>query len=415
MHLNNPLAHRIAERIKSSSVRGTRGSTGVSAEEVRCISFHDYMAMCLYDERDGYYQSGRVRLGRSGDFYTSSAVGTIFGEKLAAYISALMGAYRNQAAVAEWGAGTGRLSAQLRATWQRQAHPWLSDLNYAIVDANPVHLKAAKQLMGRSGCETLSNSSQVTEGIQQSVALSASLEPCQQPLFLTPDQATGWLHGLAASSSQLKPVIVVANELLDAFPVHRVAWVDNQLWELGVALSNNSFTTVYMEPSSPLLLASLEADGLQLREGQETEINLAAESWLAQMSEQITEGALVIIDYGHEAGELRAEHRMRGSLLCYSKHLAHDDPYLMPGEQDITAHVNFTACKRAAEASGWKVASFMTQKEFLIEQGVLHDLMSHADTNPFSEIARHNRSIRQLLLSDQMSETFKVLTLHKVK
>jgi len=405
MHLNSPLTHRIAKRIKASSYIGTRWSPDGSSEVAGCISFHDYMEMCLYDEREGYYQSGRVRLGRSGDFYTSSAIGTIFGEKLASYISALMGTFGDQAAIAEWGAGTGRLSAQLIAAWQREAHAWLPALNYALVDANPVHLSAAKQWMDQSSSEALSHSSRATGARKRLL----------DPYFLTPDEAKGWLQALACSSPQPKPVIVVANELLDAFPVHRVVWKGNQLWELGVALLNNSFTTVYMEPSSPLLLASLEADGLQLCEGQETEINLAAERWLSQMSEQITEGALVIIDYGHEASELRAEHRMRGSLLCYSRHLAHDDPFLMPGEQDMTAHVNFTACKRAAEASGWKVASYMTQKQFLIEQGILHDLMPHADTNPFSETARHNRSIRQLLLSDHMSETFKVLTLHKVK
>ena len=120
------------------------------------------------------------------------------------------------------------------------------------------------------------------------------------------------------------------------------------------------------------------------------------------------------MDYGHEAQELTAAHRMRGTLLCYKDHMAHDRPFMAPGEQDITAHVNFTACRLAAEQAGWQMIYYDTQKQFLIDQGVLQDLSSHDGLNPFSEAAKRNRSIRQLLLSDNMSETFKVMVLERM-
>ena len=106
---------------------------------------------------------------------------------------------------------------------------------------------------------------------------------------------------------------------------------------------------------------------------------------------------------------------MKGTLLCYKDHIAHDDPFQFIGEQDLTSHVNFTACRRAAEKSGGR--SFITthKKQFLIDQGIWNDLLAHDGSNPFGEEARRNRSIRQLLLSDGMSESFKVMILKKTR
>ena len=106
---------------------------------------------------------------------------------------------------------------------------------------------------------------------------------------------------------------------------------------------------------------------------------------------------------------------MNGTFLCYRNHIAIDDPYHQLGEQDMTAHVNFEWCKEAAEQSGFQQIELMTQKQFLLDQGIMQWLQEHDGKDPFSATARNNRSIRQLLLSDGMSELFKIMTMHKTK
>jgi SAM-dependent MidA family methyltransferase len=347
------------------------------------------MAMCLYDDEYGYYRSGKVRIGKQGDFYTSSAVGSVMGDKLAAYAAGLIESFGGAADSAEWGAGTGRLSRHILAAWKRAGHEWLHLMTYAIVDGNPVHLAEA----------------------ERELRLDDTAESLAEVRCLTESEAE-------ALEWRRRPVIVFANELLDAFPVHRVKRKNGQLWELGVSCSEGlesggAFRYVYMPLSDERIRQSLYQSGINLAEGQIVEVNLAAEDWISAMSGRIERGALILIDYGHEAPELTAPHRMHGTLLCYRNHIACDNPLENPGEQDITAHVNFTACRRAAEASGWTVDYYATQKRFLVDQGVLDDLTAHDGRDPFGDSARRNRAIRQLLLSDGMSETFKVMTLVK--
>ncbi|BBH21241.1 SAM-dependent methyltransferase [Paenibacillus baekrokdamisoli] len=389
MHHSEQLRTRIAARIKLEGAAGMK--LGAHSEQVRCLTFHDYMAMCLYDPDYGYYQSGKVRVGKTGDFYTSSAVGSIMGEKLAGYIAQQVEGYGGCADAAEWGAGTGRLSHQIIHEWEQAGHEWIKQMNYSVIDGNPVHLEEA-QRVGKQ------------EGRPLRLAGLRYMLPKET-------EACDW---------QAKPTILLANELLDAFPVHRIVKREGQLWELGVTFmeeelrsEGGTFQYAYLPLSDPLIEESLRADGIHLREGQELEVNLAAERFIDWMADRIAEGMFIIVDYGHEAVELSASHRMRGTLLCYKDHRAHDDPFQFIGEQDITAHVNFTACRRAAEKAGWQVIYYDTQKQFLLDQGLLGDLTAHDGSDPFGEAARRNRSIRQLLLGDSMSESFKVMVLQK--
>jgi SAM-dependent MidA family methyltransferase len=154
---------------------------------------------------------------------------------------------------------------------------------------------------------------------------------------------------------------------------------------------------------------------LTFKEGQVAEINLHAAQWIRTVGDAIHDGRTIIIDYGAEANELYAAHRMRGTLMCYRRHQAYDNPFIYAGEQDITAHVDFTACIDAASTAGFTSTKLQTQRDFMVEQGILEKLQNHFDLNPFSEAAKKNRAIRQLLLSDQMSELFKVLILTKDK
>ena len=230
---------------------------------------------------------------------------------------------------------------------------------------------------------------------------------------MKPEEAEAYL----AREGEERFTAVIANELLDAFPVHRVVRRNGRLWELGAAAAEvgagAAFRYVHMPLSDERIEAALLRDGMELREGQIAEVNLEAERWIAKLGGLIRQGCLTLIDYGHEARELAAPHRMRGTLLCYRDHIARDEPFLDPGGQDITAHVNFTACMAAGAEAGWATRYYGTQKRFLVDEGLLADLAEHDGSDPFGEAARHNRAIRQLLLSDAMSETFKVLVLDK--
>lgn len=386
--------HRLINRI--ADIIESEGLHAMSAEGESCkaIPFSRYMGMCLYDEQEGYYRSGDVRTGRQGDFYTSGAIGGIMGQMLARYIHRAAARNEGLSVIAEWGAGAGAMTAQMLEAWGKDQSEWLRHVDYKVVDDHPLHLEAARQRI---------------EPILQMVDGGALRS-------LTYENAQEAIDNLDKIAEH-RHYIIAANELIDAMPVHRVVKRDGKLLELGVSRSENDdgiqFKWAYMPLSSNAIAQSIEADGIPIAEGQETEVNLAAEQWLAMIGDIVRSGMLILIDYGHHAEEYRAPHRMNGTMLCYKQHIAHDDPFASPGGQDITAHVNFTALRRAAEEAGWSVAAETTQLQFLIDQGVLDLLRSHQDRDPFSETAKRNRAIRQLLLSDGMSETFKIIVMTK--
>ncbi|MBP1992813.1 class I SAM-dependent methyltransferase [Paenibacillus eucommiae] len=369
---------------------GSKELTKVIAERIcastlKAIPFRDYMELCLYQEPFGYYRNSAIKIGKEGDFYTSSSVSPLMGEMIASYLIKQWRAHFDQVErifVVEWGGGNGRLALHVLDELREQEPQLYKRLAYTMIESSSYH-----------------------RGLQQETLLAhtgkVNYLDEQDWLQAVPDQG----------------VFVLANELLDAFPVHRICLL-NGLWhesyvsweeeqgsfkELWLPLQEGRLLT-YISQYKPLSV---------LLEGQIAEINLAAMDWIGSVARRIGEGQLILIDYGDTAEELYAGHRMRGTLMCYRKHLAYDDPFIYVGEQDITAHVNFSACVAAGEAEGMTALKLQTQREFLVEQGILEKLMNHFDPDPFSPVAKKNRGIRQLLLSDQMSELFKVLILTK--
>jgi len=386
--LSETLTARITDAIQ------TEGIPARTEDGRACLAvpFSRYMALCLYDERFGYYRSGGVRTGRGGDFYTSGAIGGIMGRMWARFLHRAASACSEPPVVAEWAAGAGAMTSVILAAWSEQEPDWLRRIDYWAVDDHPQHLASARELAqsalaGSTGPRTLH--------------CAGSVEA---------------MNGLSALRRE-RPVLIAANEFIDAMPVHRVVRLDGKLMEIGVGIregaESSSFRYAYMPLSTPELASSIEADGVPLAEGQETEINLAAGQWLAELGAAVQSGMLLLADYGHEAAEYRADHRMKGTLMCYRRHVAHDDPFLAPGEQDMTAHVNFTALRRAARQAGWSAAYEATQLQFLLDQGIMELLADHDGSDPFGEKAKRNRAVRQLLLSDGMSETFKIVVLTK--
>lgn len=382
--MDNPLAASISSKIDNSVTTGWYVDSEGRQRSVPCISFLQYMSDCLYDAKYGYYRSGPVRIGKDGDFYTSSAIGRVMAEVLSGYVIEYGHAAGKPLQLIEWGAGTGRLSSQLAAAGRKRSKDWDKQFTSILIDDHPQHAVAAREAFEASG------------GNGDAMPLIASSDAAWE---------ADWLR---------QPSLVLANELLDAFPVHRVQLVDGQLVELGVAGKvEEGFYYVHMPLTDIRIKDWLKRDGIELREGQQTEVAAPAADWLKRLGTRMDEGRVIVIDYGHETNEYAAEHRMYGTLMCYWRHQASDSPFDHIGEQDITAHVPFTFIRHAAEESGWKVICYMTQKQFLAEHGVFELLQNHYDPDPFSETARMNRAIRQLMLSDQMSETFKVMILDK--
>jgi SAM-dependent MidA family methyltransferase len=344
------------------------------------ISFRDYMAECLYHPEWGYYSSNREKIGREGDFYTSSYVGEWMGRILAQYAAKHTSEGASPLIISEWGGGTGRLAKQLMDALKEQHETIYERVTLYLVEHSAKHRQA------------------------QSEAL---IEHHSKTIPMTAEQ---WF-----AKSFNGQMIVYSNELLDAFPVYRVKQAEGQLMEIFVEWNESAgcFQDVLEELQSKELVAALLEEPIELHEGQEAEINTEARMWIKQVGKKMDKGCLITIDYGDQAEELFASHRLKGTLMCYYQHTASDEPYVRIGNQDITAHVNFTSCIRAGQEAGFSNYSFQTQRAFLVENGILDYLQDHYSSDPFSKQAKQNRAIRQLLISDQMSELFKVLVQFK--
>jgi SAM-dependent MidA family methyltransferase len=348
------------------------------------ITFREFMNLCLYQEPYGYYRRSAAKIGPEGDFYTSSSVGTIMGEMIAEYVMKIWESHYAKIlpfTIVEWGGGNGRLAVQLLDQLQHASPMLYKGMHYIMIESSSYHQKLQEETLHRHAGQV----SWMTEE----------------------NWYTSKPHGTS---------IILANELLDAFAIHRirrkhgqieenwVGWDDQkgEFTEHWLPLQNEEVRTYVIEEMMDFLL-----------EGQIAEVNLESKKWISRMANELDRGQLIVIDYGDVAEELYAEHRMLGTLMCYRKHQAHDNPYEYVGEQDITAHVNFTACMHSALLAGLKDIKLVTQRQFLIDQGILNKLQNTFGLDPFSPEAKRNRSIRQLLISDSMSELFKVFIAHR--
>ena len=289
------------------------------------ITFARFMERALTEPGLGYYATSDERPTRAGDFLTAPELHPLFGRCLGRQLTQVWERLGSPTicVVREWGAGRGELARSvrdgLRADSSRLAE---------AVDWQPVDL------------------------------------PARHP-------------GVAGSVEG----VILANEYLDALPVHRVAWRDGRLLERYVTWRGGWFDWVDDEPSTPLLAAHLQADGVALSEGQLAEICLAAPRWVMEASGQLERGVLLIIDYGHPAGDLYGPRRLAGSLVTYREHAAGVDPFRAVGRQDITAHVDVTALELAAAAAGLTALGSTSQALFLAGLG-LGDLLSDLGRDP---------------------------------
>lgn len=353
------------------------------------IPFDEYMALCLYHPSYGYYMSENVKLGKDGDFYTSASIGDILGMILAHYFVNVVWQQEDDhigLELVEWGGGNGQLAKQILDTLRQEHASYYERVCYTCIETSEYH-----QHLQRQTC---------VEHLQRMRWLNES------------EMVRIWKKKQDQST-----YVIFSNELLDAFPV-KCAVREGHTWhELYVAWQKETDKPQWIPTHlSEELACYLQPYADFGEEGLHIEVSLKGIDWYRRITSAMPAGSTILtIDYGDVREELWASHRMRGTLMCYYRHQAHDDPFLHIGKQDITAHVNFSDLIKAGDENRLITVMFDTQKQFLVQAGILEHLQNHDIADPFHPVVRRNRAIRQLLLSDGMSELFKVLVQQKAK
>jgi SAM-dependent MidA family methyltransferase len=345
------------------------------------IPFVRFMELALYHPQYGYYmrQSDGVDhgpIGWSGDFYTSSDVHPILGRAIAAQarqMDKLLGC-PTPFTIVEMGAGKGLFARDCLAAIHAEQDEFASRVRYVLIEKSPA----------------------MREWQRQNLA----------PWFNKPGLVT-WVEGLDGLAAQSVTGLFFSNELIDAFPVHRVQVTAGRAEELYVDYRDGRFVNCL----KPLSTAKLDQYLAQLNptwpEGYRTEVNLLAMDWMEQVARRMDRGFVLTIDYGHTAQDLYGPERMDGTFLCYFQQQTNEDPFIRVGEQDMTAHVDFSSLASVGEAQGLHVTGFTNQMSFLMGLGVEEMIGALELESPEFLAAIH------LLKPNGMGSTFKVLVQHK--
>ena len=341
-----------------------------SAESGGCLGFDHYMEMALYGPGLGYYTAGRRKFGQEGDFITAPEISPLFARCIAHALRPVLRVC-DAPVVVEFGAGSGKLACELlRALQALDALPE----RYLIMELSP-ELRARQQALVR----------------EQLHGLSERVE---------------WLDRLPQAGIE---GAVVANELLDAMPVHRFRMAESGLEEQCVACEGGELRAGWMPARRPLQEA-VDRLGLELPSGYISEINLRLQPWIGELGRLISRGAALLVDYGYERRDYYSPDRNSGTLLCHYRHHANTDPLYLPGMQDITAHVDFTAVAEAADSAGLAVSGYTSQAAFLLGCGIeqmLEGMAQKQDAEWFALV----EGFKRLVLPTEMGERFRVMAL----
>lgn len=339
------------------------------------ISFNDYMATCLYHPEYGYYTRSRERIGKGGDFFTSSSVHALFGRLIARQMVQMAEVLGDGTfSIAEQGAGEGHLALDILDALEQETPQLYARLNYRLVEISADNRARQRQRLDRH-------------------------------------VAAGRVSWCAEEDLAGFRGCVLSNELLDAFPVHLVEMTANGLSEVYVVTSGDGFAEELRPLSDSAIENHLRALNVILPPGYRTEINLEAPRWIHRIGEAIERGFVLTIDYGYPAAELYAPHRHAGTLMCFHRHTSNDNPYDHVGSQDITAHIDFTSLERAGLDVGLEPLYFGEQYRFLMALGFLEGLieLQAAERDPRKAQALR-MTLKNLILPDGgMGDTFKVM------
>jgi SAM-dependent MidA family methyltransferase len=355
----------------------------ISSEIARAgpIPFVRFMELALYHPQFGYYMrqpdgADHERIGWSGDFYTSSDLCAILGRAMAVQarqMDELLG-HPSPFTIVEMGAGKGLLAHDCLAAIHAGQDDFASRVRCMLIERSP----AMRELQRRNLARWLSKPGLVT-----------------------------WMEDLSGLYPESVTGLFFSNELIDAFPVHRIQVTDGQTEELFVDFRDGSFVSCPKPLSTSVLARSLQQLNAAWPEGYRTEVNTHALDWMEQAARRMDCGFVVTIDYGHTAQDLYGPDRKDGTFLCYFRQQTSDDPFIRVGEQDMTAHVDFSSLASAGEKQGLHVTGFTNQMSFLMGLGVEDMIGELQPESPEFHAAIH------LLKPNGMGSTFKVLIQHK--
>ena len=338
------------------------------------IGFDEYMQLALYEPGLGYYSSGTQKFGEQGDFITSPEVSPLFAQTLARPIAALL-SKMNKANILEFGAGSGKLAADLLIALEKQT---CLPEKYLIIELSADCQQRQQQTIN-----------------EKCPHLAGRVE---------------WLNCLPETKIN---AVVLANEVLDAMPVKRFKLRDEIIFELGVECDNQQLNLSYRNANTALE-KNIQALDIKCLSKYDycSEINLNIKPWINALSECLNKAAIYLIDYGYPRSEYYSEDRHMGTVIGYYRHRSMDAPLWYPGLQDLTAFVDFTAVAEAAIDCGIDVDGFTSQGNFLINCGLSHIV---ENTQSDTEVQRLSlaQQMKTLSLPGEMGERFKVLGLSK--
>ncbi len=355
----SPEAREHSDRV-AEHIRGEISASG------GWISFARYMELALYAPGLGYYSAGSRKLGKAGDFVTAPEISPLYGQTLARQVKQVLDAGFDE--VLEVGAGSGALAATLLEELERAGR---TPRNYLI-------LELSADLRERSR-DTLAS---------------------RVPHLL---ERVAWLNRLPPAFSG----VVLGNEVLDAMPVHVVRTQGGRVEEGGVGVRSDRLDWSWRLASGGPLDA---ARALKLPEGFRTEIQLAARGFMRSLAGVLEKGAALFVDYGFPEKEFYHPQRKDGTLMCHYRHHAHADPFFLPGLQDITSHVDFSAIAASARSGGLELLGYTGQAQFLVNCGIT-EVMSRTPPEDEARFLPFANQANRLMSPAEMGELFKVIAL----
>ena len=345
------------------------------------IPFYDWMQAALYDPEQGYYcREDLEKWGRGGDYRTSPERSVLYAATFARYFTER---YLTLGSPSEWtvveaGAGSGDFAEIVLQTLQQSFPDVFAATRYVIDEVSAISRSRLSHRLSRFG-----------------------------------DQVE---FACLKESQPLNPAIVFANELLDAFPIHRVTIREGELREFYVGVNKNGDFEWLIDQPSESLARHLANSVIELEEGQTGEVNPGIKQWLELVSAKLEKGYVVIVDYGAEASELyNARSRPNGTLRAFRRHQFADDVLARVGDQDLTSSVNWTLVKRLLAEHRFQVKTFEKQDRFLLSAGLLEELEKKvSETESEGEITSLRAGARELILPGGMAESFQVLVAERI-
>ncbi len=369
------------------------------------ITFHDFMELALYHPQLGYYAS-REPMGRERDYLTSPEVHPIFGALVGKQIAQFWELMGRPATfdLVEQGAGTGLLARDILFWAQHHAPPdFFAATRYRIVEVSASLRRRQEQTLAALGPTPPLAPPRGGEGDAHAASASGAAMPVEW-FDALPDAVNGCL---------------LSNELIDSFPVHRVANRDGKLREVYVTTRDGEFVEELRPLSDQRIAEYFEALGDEARprrsairqggrarlnvelpgDGCVAEVNLRAVDWMREVAQKLQRGFVLTFDYGYEARELYAPWRRDGTLMCFYRHNPSADPYARVGKQDMTSHVDFTTLMREGEERDLEVAGFTTQCRFLSALGIGAGVAAVAKETPqaLEEYYARRRAVQELI------------------